>query len=125
MRRSSVTGLSMVGFFLLPSLAFAHDPHGWGVAAVVSLPITFALGILLVIVEWEIGFKTDPNPEQKSQSACISCRSDFGCSHPHCIFSSVLCCDLFNVRYLFLIEPFEPCCSGIRFTSRHRHNEKC
>lgn len=47
--------LLMLVLFAMPTLAFAHDPDGWGVAAVVSLPITIVLGYILIRLGLKIG----------------------------------------------------------------------
>lgn len=45
------------GLVLSPSIAVAHDPQGWGVAALVSLPLVIVLGIVLARVGWKLGRK--------------------------------------------------------------------
>ena len=53
------------GLILSPSVAWAHDPHGWGVAALVSLSLVIVLGIVLARVGWKLGRKFTANRSKR------------------------------------------------------------
>jgi hypothetical protein len=53
------------GLILLPSVAWAHDPHGFAVAALVSLPFVIVLGIVLARVGWKLGRKFTTNRSKR------------------------------------------------------------
>ncbi len=51
----------LAGLVLSPSVAWAHDPEGYGFAACVSFPIAIVLGFLLARAAWKLGRKFTAN----------------------------------------------------------------
>lgn len=84
----SLYSVAMLNLFK-PTIAFAHDPRGWGIASLFSIPICVVLGYFIVKYIWRLDHKLTANKSKAVKYYCFFNNFlDFYC--PFYFFSSLL-----------------------------------